>query len=59
MNLKNKTIIITGAARIGQEVAKQLKDRGANLVITYFKDVAEAGPYGEGVQADVSKKEGV
>ncbi len=60
MDLKNKTIIITGAARLGQEVAKQLKERGANLVITYFKDEAEAGPHADlVVQADVSQKEDV
>jgi len=59
MNLSNKTIIITGAARIGQEVAGQLKKKGANLVITYFKDEKEAGPHGFGVQADVSKKEDI
>lgn len=56
MELKNKTIIITGAARIGQDIAKALKERGANLVITYFKDEAEAGPFGFPVQADVSKE---
>src|SRR3989344_8246077 len=59
MEIKNKTIIITGAARIGQEVAKVLKEKGANLVITYFSYPKEAGPYGLGVQADVSKKEDV
>ena len=58
MDLNNKTIIITGAARIGQEVAKALKNNGANLVITYFKDAKEAES-GFGVQADVSKKEDV
>ncbi len=57
MDIKGKTIIITGAARIGQAVAKELKIRGANLVITYFKDEAEAGPFATlAVQADVSKK---
>jgi NAD(P)-dependent dehydrogenase (short-subunit alcohol dehydrogenase family) len=56
---EGKTIIITGAARIGQDIAKELKNRGANLVITYFKDPLEAGPFGFGVQADVSKKEDV
>ncbi len=58
MDIKNKTIIITGAARIGQDVAKALKEKGANLVIAYFKDEAEAS-LGFGVQADVSKKEDV
>src|SRR3989338_7008457 len=59
MDLKNKTIIITGAARIGQTVAEYLKNRGANLVITYFGDPKEAGSFGFGVRADVSKKEDV
>ena len=59
MELKNKTIIITGAARIGQHVAQALKNQGANLVIAYFKNPEEAGPYGFGVQADVSKKEDI
>ena len=59
MELKGKTIIITGAARIGQTVAQHLKERGANLVITYFRDPKEAGPFGLGVQADASKKEDV
>ena len=59
MEIKGKTIIITGAARIGQDIAKALKDRGANLVITYFKDPNEAGPFGFGVQADVSKKDDI
>lgn len=59
MNLQGKTIIVTGAARIGQTVAEHLKKEGANLVISYFKDPAEAGPHGFGVQADVSKKEDV
>lgn len=60
MDLNNKTIIITGAARIGQTVAEALKKQGAKLVISYFKDEAEAGPHADlAVQADVSKKEDV
>jgi len=59
VNLKNKTIIITGAARIGQKIAEQLKERGANLVITYFANESEAGPFGFPVRADVSKKEDI
>ena len=58
MQLKNKTIIITGAARIGQNVAQALKDKGANLVIAYFNDPKEA-ELGFGVQADVSKQEDI
>ncbi len=59
MDLKDKTFILTGAARIGQKVAQELKSRGANLVITYFSSEMEAGPFGFPVQADVSKKEDV
>lgn len=59
MELKGKTIIITGAARIGQKVAEVLKEKGANLVITYFNSPSEAGTLGFAVQADVSKKEDV
>jgi len=55
MDLKNKTIIVTGAARIGQVVAQELKNRGANLVIAYFNNPDEA-KLGLGVQADVSKR---
>ena len=58
MELKGKTIIITGAARIGQDIVKALKERGANLVIAYFKDPKEA-ELGFGVQADVSKQEDI
>lgn len=58
MNIKDKTIIITGAARIGQDVAKELQRRGANVVITYLQDPQEAA-LGFGVQADVSKKEDI
>ncbi len=35
MDLKNKTIIITGAARIGETVAETLLEAGANLVVAY------------------------
>lgn len=59
MDVKNKTIIITGAARIGQEVARQLKERGANLVITYLENAGEVHQYGQGIQVDLSVKEDV
>ena len=59
MELKGKTIILTGAARIGQNIAEALQKRGANLVIAYFKNPEEAGNFGLGVQADVSKKEDI
>src|SRR3989344_1205762 len=59
MNLQGKTIIITGAARIGQTIAKDLKNKGANLVITYLHSPSEAGDLGFAVKADVSKKEDI
>ena len=59
MELKNKTIILTGAARIGQDVAKALKQAGVNLVITYLKDSKEAGDFGLPVQVDVSKEKDI
>lgn len=58
MDIQNKTFILTGAARIGQSVAQKLQERGANLVVTYFRSLEEA-PYGVPVQADVSKREDV
>lgn len=58
MDLKNKTIIITGVARIGQTVAEFLKKQGANLVISYLNNPEEAR-LGFGIQGDLSKKEDV
>lgn len=59
MDINGKTIIITGAARIGQKVTEFLKNKGVNLVIAYFSNPAEAADFGFGIQADVSKKEDV
>jgi NAD(P)-dependent dehydrogenase (short-subunit alcohol dehydrogenase family) len=45
MDLKNKTVILTGAARIGKFVADSLAQAGANVVITYRNskpDIAES-----------------
>jgi pteridine reductase len=41
MNLHNKTIILTGARRIGQFVALDLAKKGANLCLTYLTDEGE------------------
>lgn len=44
MNLTGRTIIITGAARVGQAVAEHLLARGVkNFALTYFKSVDELG----------------
>jgi pteridine reductase len=36
MNIQGKTIILTGAKRIGKTVALNLAEKGANLVLTYL-----------------------
>lgn len=61
MDLKNKTIILTGAARIGKTVAEELSARGANLVVVYFTKKPELNLKGKAVfvQADLSKAGGV
>lgn len=41
MNLSGKNIIITGAKRIGQTVAIELAERGANLAIIYRSSESE------------------
>jgi len=42
MDVAKKTIILTGAARLGKSVATKLGELDANLVITYFKSEEEA-----------------
>lgn len=42
MNLEGKTIILTGARRIGQTVAEELAKKGANLAITYRSSKEES-----------------
>jgi len=42
MNIKGKTIVLTGAKRIGKTVAIELAKRGANLAIIYNSSKAEA-----------------
>jgi 3-oxoacyl-[acyl-carrier protein] reductase len=42
-SLANQTIWITGAKRIGQQVARAIAEAGANLIITYRSSKAEAG----------------
>lgn len=54
MELEGKTIILTGATRIGQTVAEQLTKKGANLVVTYLSSPSVA----EGI-CDQAQKNGV
>lgn len=69
MNLEGKTIILTGARRIGQTVAEELAKKGANLAITYRSSKEEseamctaciaAGVKAEPFQTDLSKEEDI
>jgi NAD(P)-dependent dehydrogenase (short-subunit alcohol dehydrogenase family) len=42
MDLANKVALITGAKRIGADVARELARRGADVVVTYARSKAEA-----------------
>jgi len=42
MELKGKVFILTGAKRVGQDVAKALGERGANMVISYNTSLEDA-----------------
>ncbi|MER5435801.1 SDR family oxidoreductase [Streptomyces sp. NPDC002588] len=70
MELKSKTIIITGGSRgMGQRLALRLGGEGANVVVNYRRDaeaaaqtvarVEEAGGRALAVQADISDTEAV
>lgn len=69
MNLTGKTIIITGAKRIGQTVAHALAKKGANLVVVYnsspheavdlIKEVRALGVKAIAFQANLSSEEDV
>jgi len=60
MQLQGKTFILTGARRIGKEVAVALSAKGANLVISYFTTPEEVGlPNSISVRADLSKEEDI
>ncbi len=59
MDLKDKIIILTGAARIGTDVAKGLQNGGARLVITYLNNKPDLGNDVVYVKADLSKQSDV
>ena len=69
MHLKDKVIILTGAARVGKSVARALGSRGAHLAITYFSHKTESeficeecsavGSKSIAVKADLSKAEDI
>src|SRR5689334_12712140 len=49
MDLTNKVALITGAKRIGADVARELARRGADVAVTYARSKAEA----DAVVADI------
>jgi len=50
MNLTNKVALITGAKRIGADVARELAKRGADIAISYARSKTEA----EAVVSDIT-----
>lgn len=70
IDVKSKTAIITGSSRgLGKKIAIELAKNGANVVINYYSNQAEAdstvneiisyGGHAIAIKADVSKKEHV
>jgi pteridine reductase len=56
MDLKNKVIILTGASRIGKDVAVELNKYGVRLVMTYLSEKPDLGISNTiYIQADLSK----
>jgi len=56
MNLKNKVIILTGAARIGIDVAKALLKRGVKLAVVFQNKKPNLGPKALYIKADLTKE---
>jgi NAD(P)-dependent dehydrogenase (short-subunit alcohol dehydrogenase family) len=59
MELADKHILITGGARVGQFIAKELQQAGAKVLMTYFKEKSEVAPDTIPYQLDVTKEESV
>lgn len=56
MELKNKVVVITGGARVGQFVADELLGAGAKLAMTYLKDQGEVHEQAKGYPCDVTQE---
>src|ERR1043166_7907661 len=54
MDIKNKVIILTGAARIGQDVAKSLLEKGAKLTVAYNNHKPDLGSEVLYIKADLT-----
>lgn len=59
MDLHNKTILITGGARVGQFVAAELQKVGAKVVMTYLKDTNEVAEGAAAYPLDVTDEDSV
>lgn len=59
MELKDKTILITGGARVGQAVAEELAAAGAKLAMTYLKSESEVYGEARGYKFDVTSEESI
>lgn len=55
MELKGKTVLITGGKRVGQFVAREVAGAGMNVVMTYLETPGEAA----GVLEEVQREQGV
>ena len=59
MKLKGARIVITGGQRVGQYVAAQLQQAGAEVVMSYRASEAEVAPGTTGHQLDVTSEQSV
>lgn len=69
MEIRNKTVLITGGRRVGRSVAGLLARHGANLVITYNRsreeaektaeEAAKSGVKAQAVEADLTRMQDV
>ena len=51
MDLQNRLVLLTGAKRIGDAVAKAVAQRGADVAIAYRRSKSEADETAAAVQA--------
>jgi len=69
MIIKGKTIILTGASRVGKSVARSLASKGANLAVSYLRgkegaeeiceEAKRSGSRAIAVRADLGKKDDI
>lgn len=69
MNLKGKTIILTGGKRVGMTVARTLAEKGVQVVLTYnhsqkeaqqsVREIESTGAKALAIQADLTKNKDV